>query len=50
MPDMAPEVMTLEEAAEYLRVHPCTIYRLVKKQKLPAFQSGKRLAVCGESA
>jgi len=33
-------VMTLEEVANYLRVHPSTIYRLVKKGKLPAFKVG----------
>lgn len=33
-------VMTLEEVAQYLRVHPSTIYRLVKRGKLPAFKVG----------
>ena len=33
-------VMTLEEVANYLRVHPSTIYRLVKRGKLPAFKVG----------
>jgi excisionase family DNA binding protein len=33
-------VMTLEEVAEYLRVHPSTIYRLLKKKQLPAFKVG----------
>ena len=33
-------VMTLEEAAEFLKVHPSTIYRLVKKRSLPAFKMG----------
>ena len=33
-------VMTLEEVAGYLRVHPSTIYRLLKKKKLPAFKVG----------
>ena len=33
-------VMTLEEVADYLRVHPSTIYRLVKRGKLPAFKVG----------
>ena len=32
--------MTLEEVADYLRVHPSTIYRLLKKGKLPAFKVG----------
>ncbi|MBE3602499.1 helix-turn-helix domain-containing protein [bacterium] len=33
-------VMTLEEVASYLRVHPSTIYRLLKKKQLPAFKVG----------
>src|SRR5579863_1658377 len=33
-------VMTLEEVAEYLRVHPSTIYRLLKQRSLPAFKVG----------
>ena len=33
-------VMTLEEVAGYLRVHPSTIYRLLKKKQLPAFKVG----------
>ncbi len=33
-------VLTLEEVASYLRVHPSTIYRLLKKKQLPAFKVG----------
>jgi excisionase family DNA binding protein len=33
-------VLTLEEAAEFLKVHPSTIYRLVKNRSLPAFKMG----------
>lgn len=33
-------VLTLEEVASYLRVHPSTIYRLLKKNQLPAFKVG----------
>lgn len=33
-------VMTLEEVAGYLRVHPSTIYRLLKRRELPAFKVG----------
>jgi excisionase family DNA binding protein len=33
-------VLTLPEVASYLRVHPSTIYRLLKKKRLPAFKVG----------
>jgi excisionase family DNA binding protein len=33
-------VLTLEEAAEYLKVHPATIYRLLKSRTIPAFKIG----------
>jgi excisionase family DNA binding protein len=33
-------VMTLEEVAEYLRVHPSTVYRLLKDRNIPAFKVG----------
>ena len=33
-------VMTLNELANYLRVHPSTIYRLLKRRGLPAFKVG----------
>jgi excisionase family DNA binding protein len=34
------KVLTLEELADYLRVHPSTIYRLLRKNQLPAFKVG----------
>jgi excisionase family DNA binding protein len=34
------EVMTLRELSAYLRVHPSTIYRLVKRHEIPAFHVG----------
>ena len=34
------EVLRLTEVAEYLRVHPSTIYRLLKHKQLPAFKVG----------
>jgi len=37
---MDGQVMTLEEVAAYLRVHPSTIYRLLKKNQIPAFKVG----------
>jgi excisionase family DNA binding protein len=33
-------VLNLVEVAEYLRVHPSTIYRLIKKREIPAFKIG----------
>jgi len=35
-----PSVMTVSEMANYLRVHPTTIYRLLKNGKIPAFRVG----------
>ena len=37
--EMAP-ILTVGNVAEYLRVHPSTIYRMVKKRQLPAFKVG----------
>lgn len=34
------EVLRLTEVAEYLRVHPSTIYRLLRRKELPAFKVG----------
>jgi len=34
------KVMTVMEVAEYLHVHPSTIYRLLRKQEIPAFRVG----------
>ena len=36
---MSP-LLTVAELARYLRVHPTTIYRLLKKQQIPAFKVG----------
>jgi excisionase family DNA binding protein len=33
-------VMTLDEVAQYLNVHPSTIYRMLKKNNIPAFKVG----------
>lgn len=37
---MDDEVMTLEEAAEYLKVHPTTLYRLVRRGQVPGRKMG----------
>jgi excisionase family DNA binding protein len=33
-------VMTVREVSAYLRVHPSTIYKLLKHNRIPAFQVG----------
>jgi excisionase family DNA binding protein len=33
-------VLTLEEVAQFLRVHPSTVYRLLRKHGIPAFKVG----------
>jgi excisionase family DNA binding protein len=35
-----PQVMKLAEVAEYLRVHPTTIHRLLRRSAIPAFKMG----------
>lgn len=39
MPD-EPEILTTKEAAAWLHVHPSTMYRLAKHNKIPAFKVG----------
>jgi excisionase family DNA binding protein len=34
------KVLTLEEVAGYLKVHPSTVYRLIKKSEIPTFKIG----------
>ncbi len=36
----APRVLTVRELGEYLRVHPSTVYRLLRSSQLPAFRIG----------
>jgi excisionase family DNA binding protein len=36
----AIKVMNVREVAAYLRVHPSTIYRLLKHNQIPAFHVG----------
>jgi excisionase family DNA binding protein len=33
-------ILTVDELASYLRVHPSTVYRLLKTGQLPAFRVG----------
>jgi excisionase family DNA binding protein len=35
-----PLVLTVAEVSDYLRVHPTTVYRLLRKKQLPAFRVG----------
>ena len=36
----ASKVMTVKELSDYLKVHPSTIYRQLKRGRLPAFKVG----------
>ena len=38
--EMRNRVLTVQEVSSYLRVHPSTIYRMLKKNQLPAFRVG----------
>lgn len=38
--EMKSKVLTVQEVSNYLRVHPSTIYRMLKKNQLPAFRVG----------
>ena len=33
-------VMTLDEVAQFLKIHPSTVYRLLKQDSIPAFKLG----------
>jgi excisionase family DNA binding protein len=35
-----PRVMTVKDLSEYLRLHPSTIYKLLRHGELPAFRIG----------
>jgi excisionase family DNA binding protein len=39
-PQIIPQVMTVREVADYLRVHQSTVYRLLKNGQLPGFRVG----------
>ena len=39
-PGSRPQVLTVREVSEYLRVHPATIYRLVRTNQIPGFRVG----------
>ena len=35
-----PRVMKVKDLSEYLRVHPSTVYKLLRRGELPAFRIG----------
>jgi excisionase family DNA binding protein len=35
-----PTILTVKELAEYLRVHPTTVYRLLSTKQIPGFRVG----------
>ena len=35
-----PKVLTVREVSQYLRVHPSTVYRLLREEQLPGFRVG----------
>jgi excisionase family DNA binding protein len=34
------EVLTVKEVSDLLRVHPSTVYKLIRQGKIPSFQIG----------
>jgi excisionase family DNA binding protein len=38
--EVKSRVLTVQEVSAYLRVHPSTIYRMLKRNQLPAFRVG----------
>jgi excisionase family DNA binding protein len=41
MPNQPPEIMNVNEVADYLRVAPATIYRLAQGGKIPCGKVGR---------
>ena len=39
---MVSEVLTVDQVAEFLRLHVMTVYRLAKEGKIPGFKVGNR--------
>jgi len=38
-----PDILTVEELAELVRVKPVTIYRLVRRDEIPHFRVGRTI-------
>jgi excisionase family DNA binding protein len=41
----ASSLMTVDEVARYLKMHPLTIRRLAREKKIPAFKLGRQWRV-----
>jgi putative molybdopterin biosynthesis protein len=44
-----PDLLTAEEACDFLRITPLTLYTYIKQGKLPAYRVGKRYRITKES-
>lgn len=44
-----PDLLTAEEACEFLRITPLTLYTYIKQGKLPAYRVGKRYRISKQS-
>jgi excisionase family DNA binding protein len=38
-----PDILTVKEISDLLRLHPATVYKLVKQGKIPSFRIGTKL-------
>ena len=43
--DRASPIMTVDEVAEYLNLHPLTVRRLAREKEIPAFKLGRQWRV-----
>jgi excisionase family DNA binding protein len=42
-------VLKVSEVSEYLRIHPTTLYRLLRKHEIPAFKIGNDWRISAEA-
>jgi len=40
--DTPSEIMTVDEIAEYLQLHPLTVRRLAREREIPVFKLGRQ--------